>query len=159
MKHITKYLVPALMLGLATLLPAGFAAETPATNPVAKPKAVPAQAGNSAAEILKRMTAELKLTQEQQKKVKEILDTTEQKMVQFRAATNLTPQEVGLKGREVRAANDKQLRAVLTAQQYQQWQKILAQRGRSRRPEGPPGAAVPPKANPPQSGGGPAEKQ
>ena len=159
MKHITKYLVPALMLGLDTLLPTGFAAETPATKPVAKPKAIPAQTGNSAPEILKRMTAELKLTQEQQQKVKMILDATEQKMVQLSAATNLTPQEIGLKGREVRAATDKQLREVLTPAQYQQWQKILAQRGRTRRPEGPPGAAAPPKASPPQSGGGPAEKQ
>jgi len=159
MKSTTKCLIPALMVCLATMVPSGFAAETPAANPGGKPKAVPARPGDSTQETLKQMTEELKLTGDQQKKVKKILDAGEQKMRELRASTNLTPQDFGTKGREVRAANDKQLREILTAEQYQKWQKILAQRGTRRRAEPPPGAAPLPQASPPQTGSGPTEKK
>ena len=159
MKNTIKCLVPALIVCLATLVPAGFAAETPAVNPGGKPKAAPAQPGDPAQATLKRMTEELKLTEDQQKKVKKILDAGEQKMREIRASANLTPQEFGMRGREARTATDKQLRETLTAEQYQKWQKILAQRGTRRRPEPPPGAAPLPKASPPQPGSDPSEKR
>ena len=159
MKNNSKCLVPALLVCLATMGPAGFAAETPAATPGGKPKAVPAQPGDSTQATIKQMTEELKLTEDQQKKVKNVLDASEQKLRELRANTKLTPQEFGTKGREVRAANDKQLKEILTAEQYQKWQSILAQRGIRRRPELPPGTAPPAKASPPQTGGGPPDKQ
>ena len=159
MKSTTKCLAPALLVCLAAMVLTGFAAETPTANPGGKPKGVAAQPGDSTQATVKQMTAELKLTEDQQKKVKKILDANEQKMRENRANTKLTPQEFGTKGREVRAANDQQLREILTAEQYQQWQKILAQRATRRRPEAPPGAAPPAKASPPQTGSGPAEKR
>jgi Spy/CpxP family protein refolding chaperone len=105
------------------------------------------------------MTQELKLTEDQQKKVKQVLDATEQKMRMVLANTNLPPQELGAKGREARAANDNQLKGILTAGQYQQWQKILAQRTIRRRPEAPPGGGSLPKTDSPQPGGGSTQKQ
>ena len=159
MKNTTKCLVPALMVCLATMMLTGFAAETPAADPGAKPTAAPAPPRGTTQETLKRMTGELKLTEDQQKKVKKVLDANEQKMREIRANPKLTPQEFGTKGREARAANDKQFKEILTAEQYQQWQKILAQRGTHRRAEPPPGAAPLPKSSPPQTGSGPAEKR
>ncbi len=159
MKNPTKQFIPVLIICLSASLLAGFAADTPAANPAGKPKAVPAQSGVSTQETLKRMTQELKLTEDQQKKVKDVIDAQEQKMRTVLGDSKLTPQEVGAKGRESRQVVDKQLREILTPQQYQQWQKSLAQRTIRRRPEAPSGTAPAPKASPPQSGGGPAEKQ
>ena len=147
------------MLGLPAVLPTGFAAETPAANAGVTPRAASVQPRDSTQDILKRMTEELKLTEDQQKKVKQVLDAHEQKIRMILANTNHTPQEVGTKGREVRAANDKQLREVLTAGQYQQWQKIQAQRVIRRRPEAPPGSASPSKTGPSQIDGVPAQSK
>jgi hypothetical protein len=90
--------------------------------------------------------------------VKKVLDAHEQKMREVRADKNLTPQEFGTKGREARAASDKQLKGILTAEQYEKWQNLVAQRGTRRRAEPPPGAAAPAKPNPPQPGTSPAQK-
>jgi Spy/CpxP family protein refolding chaperone len=105
------------------------------------------------------MTEQLKLTADQRQKVKQVLDATEQKMRMILANTNLSPQELGAMGREVRAANDNQLKGIFTAGQYQQWQKILAQRTIRRRPEAPPGGGSLPKTDSPQTGGGSTQKQ
>lgn len=151
MKSTTQCLVMALMVCLATLIPGGFAAETPAANPSVKPKPVAAPPGDPAQATLKLMTEELKLTEDQQKNVKKTLDASEQKMRELRANTKLTPQEFGTKGREVRAANDKRLKEILTADQYQKWQKYLAQRVTRRRAEVPPDVAPPSKPGAPQT--------
>lgn len=158
MKCLTRCLVPALWVNLATLVPSGLSAETPAATSGSKPKTVPAQPADSTQETLKRMTEELKLTGDQQKKVKKVLDAHEQKMREVRANKNLTPQEFGTKGREARAASDKQLKEILTAAQYEKWQNLVAQRGTRRRAESPPSAAAPAKTSPPQTGSGPAQK-
>ena len=149
MQSTSKCLVLALMACLATLVPRAFAAEAPPTNAAAKPKAAPAQPSDVTQETLKQMTAELKLTEDQQKSVKKTLDAGDQKMREIRADPKLTPQEFGTKGREVRAATDKRLKEILTADQYQKWQKFLAQRGTRRRAETPPDAAPLPKQSSP----------
>ncbi len=148
MKNTTICLVPALMVCLATTVPTGFAAEAPAANPGEKAKTVPAQPTDATQATLKRMTEQLKLTEDQQTKVKKILDASEQKMRALVANTNLTPQEFAAKGRAVRAANSKQFKEILTPEQYQKWQKTLAQPGIRRRPESPPPATPPPKEKP-----------
>jgi Spy/CpxP family protein refolding chaperone len=133
------------------LLPTGFAADTSAAKSAEKPKAVPAPVQDSTQESLQRMTEELKLTAEQQKKVKKVLEAFEQKMSAARANKKLTPQEFAAKGREARAANDQQFKEILTSEQYQGWQKILAQRGGRRRQGTPPAAAPTLKTSPPQT--------
>jgi Spy/CpxP family protein refolding chaperone len=160
MTSTTKYIVvPALMVCLANMVSFNFAAETPAANTAGKPKEVPAPARDSTQETLKRMTEQLTLGEDQQKRVKLILDKNAQKMREIRANTNLTAQEFGVKAREVRAANDKQIKEILTAEQYQKWQKILAESGTRRRSEPPPGATPLPKPSPTQSGSAPTEKR
>jgi len=159
MTNAAMNLVPTLLVCFATMVPTGFAAESPAANAGAKPKAVQAQRGNSTQGTLKRMTEELKLSEDQQKKVKKTLEAFELKMREIRASTNLTQQEFGTKGRELRAANDRQFKEILTAEQYQQWQKNFTQRGTRRRLETPPGAAPLAKPRPPQTGSGPPDKR
>jgi hypothetical protein len=91
------------------------------------------------------MTEELRLDAEQQKQVKAALETHEGRIRDMRSDKSLTPQDFGIRGREARAENDKRLREVLTAEQYQKWQKILAQRAQTRRRMEQPvgGGAIP----------------
>jgi Spy/CpxP family protein refolding chaperone len=132
MKNTTKYLMPILTLCLAAWVSTGFAAENPAAKSDGKAKAI-AQPVNSTQETLKQMTSQLKLTEVQQQKMKKVLVANEQKMRELVAKTNLPPQELAAKGRDLRAANDQQLKEILTPDQYQQWQKFLAQRTIRRR--------------------------
>lgn len=126
-------IILALMISFGALASASRAADTPPAGAGAKPKAVPAQKAEATEETLKQMSGQLKLTEAQQQKVKKVLEGSEQKMRAVLDNKKLAPQEIGAKGREIRSENDRQIREILTPDQYQQWQKMLAQRGIRRR--------------------------
>lgn len=139
----------------------------PASAPsVVKPAAAPAATRDVTKETLKRMTEEVDLDAEQQKKVQKVLESHEKRMRDLRNDKTVSPQEFGMLGREARFENDKQLKAILTPEQYEKWQRVLAQRTPSRRRVEQPaagsgaGTAQPPSspsAAPSAGGAKPAE--
>jgi len=86
--------------------------------------------------VFERVMSRLDLTPEQETQVKEIFDEARAKLIQLR-------KESGPKFGEVRRETDERLRAVLTPEQWEQFQQIVGEnrgrRGRGRRgDDGPP---------------------
>ena len=96
-----------------------------------------------------RIATELNLTDDQKAKVKPILDAERQKMSDLRADTSLSREDRMAKMRTIREDTAKQMKDVLTPEQFDKYQQMF-QRGRRNAP--PPGGATnTPPANPPQN--------
>ncbi len=83
---------------------------------------------------------QLDLTPEQKPKVEAIMKSTMEKRKELREDTSLTQEEKRDKGKALQEDTSKQLKAVLTPEQFTKWQEI-SKRARTR----PPGAPIPPK--------------
>ena len=90
------------------------------------------------------MAQQLNLTDDQKAKVKTILDGQMQKMRELRDDTSLSPEDRRPKMQAIREETTAQMKAVLTPDQFEKWQKTMQ---RNRRPGGPGG--------PPPGGGQP----
>ena len=125
------------VLALANLAPA---AETPTNAVPARPPATPAMAGTNRFQMPSRMqmmTTRLQLTEDQQTKVKPIMDADQKARQDFATTTKgLTPDQRRTKYFEMQDELDAKLKPILTADQYQKWQAM-----RPRRPATAPGAA------------------
>jgi Spy/CpxP family protein refolding chaperone len=106
-----------------------------------------------------RMAEQLNLTDEQKPKVQSILDTQRQKIRELRQDPNFNGLSQEDRRAKMKAIQDDmvtQMKAVLTADQFQKWQDMQSQM-RNRRPGGPPlggnppPAGTPPPAAPPQN--------
>ena len=95
---------------------------------------------------LDQIAQQLDLTDDQKAKVKPILEARDQKMRDLRGDTSLSPEDRRTKMQAIREETTAQLKAVLTPEQFDKWQKT-AQRGR--RPGGPPPGGNPPPAGTP----------
>ena len=82
---------------------------------------------------LDRMTEQLKLTDEQKPKVKAVLEDGSKKMQDVRSAP---PEERREKMQGIRDEEDKKIKAILTPEQTEKWDKM-----RSERRKGGPGGA------------------
>lgn len=82
----------------------------------------------------------LKLDDAAKPKVKTILDDQQKKMAELRADTTLSMQDRRTKVQAIRDETSTQMKAVLTADQFDQWQKMSQAR---------PRRAAPPAGNPP----------
>jgi Spy/CpxP family protein refolding chaperone len=104
-----------------------------------------------------RMIEQLNLTDEQKPKVKAILDDQRDKMRDVFQDQNLSREDRMAKMKSIRENTDAKLKAVLTADQFEKWQKTEP-RMRGPRNGPPPGAPPPgnggtntPPAKPPQT--------
>ena len=115
------------------------AAETP-TNPVpARPASMGAAGTNrfNMPSRLQMLTTRLQLTEEQQTKVKPIMEADQKARQEFPTTTKtLTPEQRRTKYFEMQDELDAKLKPILTPDQYQKWQAM-----RPRRPGTTPGAA------------------
>ena len=97
---------------------------------------------------------QLNLTDDQKPKVKAILEDQRKKMGVLREDTSLTPEDRKAKMKAIRENTVTQMKAVLTADQFQKWQAMQSQM-RNRPPGGPhPGgnnAGGTPPATPPKN--------
>ena len=113
------------------------AAETP-TNAV--PTRPPTSVGTNRFQMPNRMqmlTTRLQLTEDQQAKVKPIMEADQKARGEFPAnSKTLTPEQRRTKYFEMQDDLDAKLKPILTAEQYQKWQSM-----RPRRPGTTPGAA------------------
>lgn len=83
----------------------------------------------------------LKLDDATKAKVKTILDARDQKLKDLRADSTASPEDRRTKMQAIRTEVDTQMKAVLTADQYAQWQKMTQPRQRRAAPAAAPAAA------------------
>lgn len=84
---------------------------------------------------LARMTKQLQLTDEQQTKIKPILEEQHKQMMDLRQDTSMSREDRFAKFREIREQSNEKIKPILTADQQKKWQKIQEERrGRRGRP-------------------------
>ena len=84
---------------------------------------------------LARMTKQLQLTDEQQAKIKPILEDQHKQMMDLRQDTSMSRQDRFAKFRDIRQKSLDKIKPILTAEQQQKWQKMQEERrGRRGRP-------------------------
>jgi len=91
--------------------------------------------GPSIDQQMERLTTELTLTDAQKPKVKEVLENT---MKQRQELRNVPQEERREKGQAMREEESKKMKAILTPEQFDKWQKSREQMGRKKGP-GPGG--------------------
>lgn len=92
----------------------------------------------TAQERMKKLAADLNLTQEQQDKLKPVLQEQSKKLRELRQDTSLSATDRRAKAKTIRDDAAKQIKAILTPEQWEKYQK-LQQQNRQRRRSQPPG--------------------
>ena len=87
--------------------------------------------GQSVEARMEQMTEQLKLTDDQKPKVKEVLEGGQKKMAELRNDSSLSADDRREKMASIRTDEDKKLKAILTPEQQEKWQKMREEfRGR-----------------------------
>ena len=162
MKVTKMTLITALAAGSLLALSPALRADDATNTPPAGPPAGGPPPGDRGPGMRGRgpdfnMIAErLKLTDDQKPKVKAILDDQMQQMRDLWQNQDLSREDRMAKMRAIREAADTKLKAVLTDEQFKQYQEMRPMRGGPRNgpPGGPPPGAPPPGAPPPANNGG-----
>jgi periplasmic protein CpxP/Spy len=141
MKVNRMTLITALALGGWLMLnPAGFAQD--ATNATPPPGGPPGPGMRGRGPNFDMIAQQLNLTDDQKPKVKTILDDQRQKMRDLRQNEDLSRDDRMAQMKSIREDTDAKLKAVLTSDQFEQWQKMVS---RMRGPRsGPPPGSPPP---------------
>ena len=111
------------------------------TNPPAGAPAVRARGARANAQNVDQLATTLKLDDATKAKVKAILDDQQKQVAALRADTTLAAADRRTKTQAIRAETTKQMKAVLTSEQFDQWQKTSQPRQRRAAPATPPAAA------------------
>lgn len=80
-------------------------------------------------ERLKRLTEQLTLTEAQKAKVEAVLKAEREKRQKLRQDTTLSDDSRQAKSRELREETKKEMKKVLTAEQFEKWEKSQQNRG------------------------------
>jgi periplasmic protein CpxP/Spy len=78
---------------------------------------------------LQRMTQQLNLTEEQQQKIKPILESESTQMQALRGDSSLTQEERMAKMKELRQGTSEQIKPILTADQQQKYAEMMSHQG------------------------------
>jgi len=160
---IVTALVAGTLLAWNPALHAQNATNTPPPAPPAggPPGGPPGGPGMRGRPNFDMIAQQLNLTEDQKPKFRAIMDTRMQKMRDLRQNpdfANLSQDERGAKVRAIQDESEAQMKALLTPEQFEKWQKMPAMGMRGRRMGPPPGgpnaggtnAPAPAPANPPQ---------
>lgn len=139
MKSSKTLILAALVAGGLFVGSTALQAQNAATN---TPPAAGAPHIKKVGANIDQIAATLKLDDATKAKFKTILEDQQKKMSELRADTTLSPQDRKTKVQAIRAGTDTQLKAVLTAEQFDQWQKMSQPHVRH---------PASPAANPPQN--------
>jgi Spy/CpxP family protein refolding chaperone len=149
MKANKTMLIAALAAGSLLVwslaLRAGDTNTPPSTPPAGAPPAGHRPPGVRGGPMLEQ----LNLTADQKPKVQAIMDAQRQKMRDLRQDTSLTPDDRRAKMQVLRDDMATQMKAVLTPEQFDKWQKMPQPGMRDRRNGPPPGGNLPPAGTPP----------
>ena len=133
-------LIAALAVGsLLVWSPALRADDT--NKPASAPPAGAPPAGQPSRTGFERMAEQLNLTADQKTKVQSIMDKERQKMLDLRNDTSLKPEDRQAKRKTVVEDTALQMKAVLTPEQFDKWQKTSPMGPRRLRSNGPPAGA------------------
>jgi Spy/CpxP family protein refolding chaperone len=88
----------------------------------------PAQKGKGRADRLETMKTELKLTDEQVTKLKPIMDADAKAMREVTQDSNLSREERREKMTKIREASAPKIKAILTKEQADKWEKLTQER-------------------------------
>ena len=134
-------LIAALAVG--SLLVWGPALRAGDTNtPPSTPPAGAPPAGRPPGTGIEREAELLNLTADQKTKVEAIEKAEGQKMVDLRSDTSLTPKDRQAKRKAIAEELSQQMKAVLTPEQFDKWQKTSLMGTRRLHPGGPPPGSV-----------------
>jgi Spy/CpxP family protein refolding chaperone len=114
----------------------------PSTPPASAPPANQRMRGG-----MERLAEQLNLTADQKPKVQTILDGQREKMRDLQKDTTLTPDDRRAKMKAIHDDTTTQMKAVLTPEQFDKWQKT-PMGGRPRRNVPPAGGTPPPAGTP-----------
>ena len=130
-------------VALGGLLACGAVARADDTTP-AKPATPPPGRGQ---QRMQQMVEKLGLTDDQKPKVEAVMKDQREKMTALRDDTALSQEDRQAKAKEIMAATDVKMKAILTADQYAKWEQIRKDmRQRMQNGGGPrPGANAPKK--------------
>lgn len=136
MKLNRASLFAALMAGtLLTITPASQAQDT--NTPATAPKREGRPTGPDAMKArYERLGKQLGLSDEQQPKFVTATQEMTQKFIAIRSDASLNNEQKAEKAKTVREETDKKIKELLTAEQYEKFQKMS---GLGRRPDGAPG--------------------
>ena len=104
------------------------------TNPPAGAPPVRARGARAGAQNVDQLATTLKLDDATKAKVKAILDDQQKKVAALRADTTLAAADRRTKTQAIRADTTRQMKAVLTGEQFDQWQKTSQPRQRRAAP-------------------------
>ncbi len=122
--------------GLTACGPMARAADTATDKPDSKPKARQgARPAQRAQDRLKALTEELKLTEDQQTKMKAVFKEQAEKAQALRKDTALSQEDRRAKGKEIREKFNAEVKKILTDEQFQKWEKSRADRQKRARPQ------------------------
>lgn len=161
MKHNSHSLWSVLLLSASVALtPLALGADGAGERPAAQqgerqgrgPGAAPGQRGQrmNVDEQIKQLAADLNLTEDQKTKLKPILQEQLDKSQKLRQDEALPREQRQEKMREIREATNAKIKAVLTADQYEKWQKQRQERMQ----RGPQGQGGPQRQGRQQGQGG-----
>jgi Spy/CpxP family protein refolding chaperone len=137
MKANKTMLIAALAVGsLLVWSPALRAGDT--NTPPSSPPAGAPPAGRPPGGGFERMAEQLNLTADQKPKVQAIMDTQRQKMLDLRNDTSLSQADQRAKRKIVAEEMAQQMKAVLTPEQFDKWEKTSPMGPRRIHPNGPP---------------------
>ena len=108
------------------------------TNPPADPPPARARGVRAGAQSADQLATALKLDDATKAKVKTILDDQQKKVAALQADTALAPADRRTKTQAIRADTNKQMKAVLTGEQFAEYQKLSQPRARRAAPAAPP---------------------
>jgi len=133
MKHVVR--TALLLLAASLLTGAAFAQQNPPSGgQPGQRRGMP-----SVDDQLKNLTDRLSLTDDQQAKIKPILEDQRTQMQSLMKDDSLSPDDRRAKGRSIRESTDTKIRDILTDDQkkkYDAWQQEMRDRMRQRQPGG-----------------------
>jgi Spy/CpxP family protein refolding chaperone len=129
MKTTRIGLMAMLLTGALLAAPALVRAQDTGKDARPRPNRPARGEGLGAQQQLDRLAEELKLTEDQKKKVAEAQKARMEKLRQIREDSSLSQEQKREKFREAMQDFDKKMKEILTSEQYEKWQKM--------RPQGP----------------------
>jgi periplasmic protein CpxP/Spy len=120
------------LAGLLALNPMAQAADQNGEKPARKAKAADGLRPK-AQNRQKQIAEELKLTSEQREQLKPIIQEEAKKAKELRQDTKLSRQDRMGKLKEIREETSKKVKPVLTAEQFEKWQKLHEQSPKRKR--------------------------
>jgi Spy/CpxP family protein refolding chaperone len=136
---LSKSLIIAALVAGSLLAGSAVLQAQNGTNP--PPAGPPPARGMRGAPNIDQLATTLKLDDATKAKVKTILDAQQQKVRDLRADTTLSPEDRRTKTQALRDDTATQMKAVLTPDQFAQWQTMSQPRQRRAAPAAAPAAA------------------